>query len=132
MFKEVPIPVNFRHIRKDSHGLAVGSGKFALNTFGTFRQRYVIAGAGHDDLAGSQFHDTADVATQAKVFGVPIQNNLVRPTIDGCDLLQDLKGPIRRAIIREDDLQWGIGLGQGSRYRFPNKAFSGCKRKRKR
>ena len=73
----------------------------------------VIACRDHDPLPTGQLCHLVQMGAQAHINSGLSHDNLMRPLICGGHFTHDLKGPVGRRIIREDDLQGGIILGKG-------------------
>ena len=79
---------------------------------GTFRKRNIISGSKDNNLTLSEFCNIINMAKETSILYRLPHAYPMRPPIGQRHLLHDLKGPVCRAIVRQDNLQRLIGLGK--------------------
>ncbi len=64
-----------------------------------------------------------DMGTDAHVPFIPVKDDAVRPSVIRYRLLDDLEGAVGGGVVRDDDLERGIGLRQGALDSFPHESL---------
>ena len=87
------------------------------------RQRNIIPRRRYNQFSLRKTHDFVDMAADARVFFIAVEEDGVGPLVGGGHFPHDLEGAVGGTVVGEDDLEGGVGLGECALNRIPDEAL---------